>query len=328
MSSLCLTLAEHSGTSLQKKIDKYSTQLDLIEVRLDYLDDVEIPALPPSRTAQFIATCRPPREGGEFRGTEAERLTVLELAVEAGFDWIDLEHDVPLAEFPVSSTRIVRSRHFFDSFPFGLNEILDELTEVGGDAYKIAVRVSTTSELVRLLSWVETLPAELPRVVLGMGELGQVSRIMGPFLRNLWTYVIEAEGNVVAPGQFSLQEAQQVFRVGRWDALTDLFLLVGTRVPSPERVRLLNMLFEHYGYAGVVLPCVVDDLATLDEYVAQSSLPFRGIGHCDLLDSGFGVDSVEDLKSEALMEGVAEQFCQWTDIDPDRDVIRGYFGGK
>ena len=28
------------------------------------------------------------------------------------------------------------------------------------------------------------------------------------------------------------------------------------------------------------------------------------------------------------MEGVAEQFCQWTDIDPDRDVIRGYLGGK
>jgi len=328
MSSLCLTLAEHSATSLQKKIVRYCNQLDLIEIRLDHLDDVEVPALPAARTAQFIATCRPPREGGEFGGTETERLAVLKLAVEAGFDWIDLEHDVPLAELPASSTRIVRSRHFFNSCPFELNEILTELAEAGGDAYKIAVRISTTSELVRLLSWVERLPAGLPRVMLGMGELGQVSRIMGPFLQNLWTYVIEAAGDEVAPGQFSLQEAQQVYRVGGWDALTDLFLLVGTRAPSLDRVRLLNLLFEHYEYAGVTLPCVVDDLATLEEYVAQSSLPFRGIASCDLLETSSRVDSVEEQNPEVLMEGVAEQFCQWTDIDPDRDVIRGYLGGK
>jgi len=275
MSSLCLTLAEHSATSLQKKIVRYCNQLDLIEIRLDHLDDVEVPALPAARTAQFIATCRPPREGGEFGGTETERLAVLKLAVEAGFDWIDLEHDVPLAELPASSTRIVRSRHFFNSCPFELNEILTELAEAGGDAYKIAVRISTTSELVRLLSWVERLPAGLPRVMLGMGELGQ-----------------------------------------------------GTRAPSLDRVRLLNLLFEHYEYAGVTLPCVVDDLATLEEYVAQSSLPFRGIASCDLLETSSRVDSVEEQNPEVLMEGVAEQFCQWTDIDPDREVIRGYLGGK
>lgn len=328
MSSLCLTLAEHSASSLQKKIVKYCDQLDLIEIRLDHLDDVAVPVLPPARTAQFIATCRPPREGGEFRGTEAERLAVLKLAVEAGFDWIDLEYDVPLAELPASSTRIVRSRHFFDRFPSGLNKVLTELAEAGGDAYKMAVRVSTTSELVTLLSWVEELPTGLPRVMLGMGELGQVSRIMGPFLQNLWTYVIEAAGDEVAPGQFSLQEAQQVYRVGRWDALTDLFLLVGTHAPSMERVRLLNLLFEHYEYSGVTLPCIVDDLVPLEEYVAQSSLPFRGIGRYGLLDANSRADSVEDPNPEALMESVAEQFCQWTDIDPERDVIRGYLGGN
>jgi len=328
MSSLCLTLAEHSATSLQKKIVQYCDQLDLIEIRLDHLDNVAVPALPPARTAQFIATCRPPREGGEFRGTEAERLAVLRLAAEAGFDWIDLEYDVPLAELPVSSTRIVRSRHFFDSFPSGLNEILTELAEAGGDAFKLAVKISTTSELVRLLSWAERLPAGLPRVMLGMGELGQVSRIMGPFLQNLWTYVIEAAGDEVAPGQFTLQEAQQAYRVGRWDALTDLFLLAGGQAPSLERVRLLNLLFEHYEYSGVALPCVVDDLAPLEEYAAQSSLPFRGIGRCDLQDTHSRVDSLEDPNSEALIAGVAEQFCQWTDIDPEKDVIRGYLGGK
>jgi 3-dehydroquinate dehydratase type I len=327
MSSLCLTLAEHSGASLQQKINQYCDQVEFIEVRLDYLDDKAVPALPCVRATKFIATCRPPREGGLFRGTEAERFSVLESAVKAGFDWIDLEKDVPLTELSAFSTQIIRSSHFFDSFPLELSDVLDELMESGGDAFKIAARISTTSELIKLLSWVESLPTEIPRVVLGMGELGQVSRIMGPFLRNLWTYVIEAGGSEVAPGQFSLDEAQQVFRVGHWDASTGLFLLAGSRAPSPEFVRLFNVLFEHYGYSGVALPCMVDDLSALEEYVARSRLPYRGIGDCGTFEGGTSEATVEDTKHEMLVARVTGQFLQWTDIDPDEDLIRGSIGG-
>jgi hypothetical protein len=254
-------------------------------------------------------------------------LSVLESAAKVGFNWIDLEKDVPLTELPAFSTQIIRSSHFFDSFPFELSKVLDELMESGGNAFKIAARISTTSELVKLLSWVEILPTEIPRVVLGMGELGQVSRIMGPFLRNLWTYVIEAGGSEVAPGQFSLDEALRGFRVGRWDASTGIFLLAGSRAPSPELVRLLNVLFEHYGYAGVALPCIVDDLSAIEEYVARSKLPFGGISDCGPFEGGPSVVTAEELKQEMLVARVTEQFLQWTDIDPDEDVIRGNLGG-
>lgn len=327
MSSLCLTLAEQSGEALQQKVNQYCNRVEFIEVRLDYLDDMAVPSLPRTSAAKFIATCRPPREGGLFRGTEAERLSLLESAVKAGFNWIDLEKDVPLQECSAFSTQIIRSSHFFDSFPRELSEILDELRGSGGNAFKIAARISTTSELVKLFSWVESLPAGIPRVVLGMGELGQLSRIMGPYFRNLWTYVIETEGSEVAPGQFSLDEARRVFRFGRWDGSTGLFLLAGSRAPSPELVRLLNLLFEHYGYSGVALPCIVDDLSALEEYVARSRLPFRGIGDSGPFEGGTAVIAGENSNPEMLVARASEQFRQWTDIDPDEDVIRGYIGG-
>jgi hypothetical protein len=150
---------------------------------------------------------------------------------------------------------------------------------------------------------------------------------MGPFLRNLWTYVIEAGGSEVAPGQFSLDEARRVFRVGRWDGSTGLFLLTGRRAPSPELVKLLNVLFEHYGYSGVALPCIVDDLSALKEYVAGSRLPFKGIGDSGPFEGGTTVTATEDMKCEMLVAKAMEQFLQWTDIDPDEDVIRGFIGG-
>ena len=48
----------------------------MIEVRLDFLDDLLIPDLPLDRGTQFIATFRPRRQGGLFSGSEKERLQV------------------------------------------------------------------------------------------------------------------------------------------------------------------------------------------------------------------------------------------------------------
>ena len=171
MNKLCLPLAESTLPSLERKIRQYSDQVDYIEIRLDYLSSPALPSLPMESRAEFLATCRPPREGGRFEGTEQDRLQLLSSAAHQGFAWVDLEHDVDENPDLPKSTRVVRSFHSFDRVPDDLPGLFRKLEHRGGDVVKIAVKVSTTRELVRLLSWMESLPAEKPYIVLGMGGL-------------------------------------------------------------------------------------------------------------------------------------------------------------
>ena len=63
----CVTLACQRRREIEAKLLQYHRQADLIEVRLDYLQPVEVPRLPQGNGAEFVATCRPEREGGAFQ---------------------------------------------------------------------------------------------------------------------------------------------------------------------------------------------------------------------------------------------------------------------
>ncbi len=85
MINLCLTLAELSSAVLDQKIAQYTGQVPYIEVRLDFLAEPQVPSVRPDQGTDFIATCRPSREGGHNPGEEQDRLDLLQKAVQAGF---------------------------------------------------------------------------------------------------------------------------------------------------------------------------------------------------------------------------------------------------
>ncbi|MDA2927187.1 type I 3-dehydroquinate dehydratase, partial [Acidobacteria bacterium AH-259-G07] len=85
MIDLCLTLAERSPTRLERKIAQYNGAVHYIEVRLDYLGELTVPSVPSGSETEFIATCRPAREGGRYQGEERDRLELLQKAAHSGF---------------------------------------------------------------------------------------------------------------------------------------------------------------------------------------------------------------------------------------------------
>ncbi len=156
MINLCLTLAEPSFATLNQKIAQYTGRVRYIEVRLDYLAEPQAPTVQAGQGTDFIATCRPLREGGRYRGEEQDRLDLLHNAAHSGFSWVDLEHDVRESPNLPSSTRIVRSYHCYDGFPEDLPSRFQRMREIGGDVIKLAVSVTTTQQLATLLKWMET----------------------------------------------------------------------------------------------------------------------------------------------------------------------------
>ena len=244
---------------------------------MDHLLVPGIPSLPCETRTEFIATCRPLREGGCYAGSETTRLKLLLEAAQRGFKWVDVEHDVEvLPKFP-KSTRLIRSYHSFDTFPGDLNSLFAKLHALQGDVVKIAVMVSSTRELVTLLSWMESMPPEIRYVLLGMGVFGQASRTLGSFLGNAWTFVAEQDDEGTAPGQFGLKTAVELYRLDGWKEKTKVFAVLGNPVGHSKSPLIHNWLFRQHGLSHhVYLPIQLDELAPWFHYVSSSRIDFKG----------------------------------------------------
>jgi 3-dehydroquinate dehydratase/shikimate dehydrogenase len=291
MSRICLTLAEQDPSLLEEKLRRSQGTVGFIEVRIDALEDPERCPSPPLSTTRFIATCRPIREGGSFGGDEKKRLEILERASKSGFHWIDLEHDVKTGMDRMGTARILRSAHNFEGFPANLALAFDRIAGLPGDGAKIAVTVTGTADLVELLTFLEAMAPGPTHVILGMGSAGIVTRVLGPLLGGAWTYVVESADRSVAPGQFSLSDARDVFRIDHWREVPQLFGLVSSVAGPYSRVRELNHRFGNAGIDAIAVPLVLDSVEDWFDYVSSSRLPWRG----------FGFDSPVEVRSAARL---------------------------
>ena len=272
----CVTLACQRRRQIEAKLAQYHQQTDLIEVRLDYLRSAEVPRLPEGNGAEFIATCRPVRQGGRFRGEEAERLSLLSSAANRGYQWVDVEHDSPLPARLPSQTQIIRSLHRFDNFPHDLPSLFARLRRSLGDLHKLALPVATSAQLVQLLTWMEELPPSVPRIVIGMGELGRASRYLGALLGNLWTYVSEPAVSPAASGQFAIDQARQVFAGRTTDGELKIYGILGRPLAQSLSPYLHNHLFQDYGISALFLPLELDRLQPWFSYLDRTRLSFSG----------------------------------------------------
>lgn len=268
----CLSLAEKDPRHLRMLMQRHSRDVELIEVRLDHLEQPELTITPPQGAAEFIATCRPAREGGRFQGSESQRLAILQKAAHSGFDFIDLEYDVATPAGLPSKLRVIRSRHIWEGFPEDFRLVFPA-GDRPGDVSKLAVSVSNTPEAVRVLEWMAS-DSRCPGIVIGMGRYGQITRYLGFFLGNPWTYIC-LEEDPVAPGQFALSQALEYFG-SRLSPAPLLFGVLGNPVSHSLSPRLHNRLFRQHAVDGVYLPLEVEDLECFLDFVDGASLEFRG----------------------------------------------------
>ncbi len=186
----------------------------LLELRLDLIGEKpdalyrEIPD-----GVETIATCRP----GKWN--DHERIEVLEGCMEQGATWIDVEVEAEPAYLKElqhrragSGTGLIISYHDFERTPGRkeLESMIRQCYDRGGVIAKIATMVRSREELLELLSLYD-LPGR--KVVIGMGETGRISRIMAPYLGAEFTFASMEEQGQTAPGQFTLQQLTELYKV-------------------------------------------------------------------------------------------------------------------
>ena len=92
---ICISLAQASRRMALADMLNASRQCDLIEVRLDCFEKApDIAELLANKPKPVIMSCRRPKDGGNWTGSEPDRLTLLRQCIVAKADYVEIELDV------------------------------------------------------------------------------------------------------------------------------------------------------------------------------------------------------------------------------------------
>lgn len=218
---ICVSIASTTLDGALRTIDLLKPhEPDLVEIRLDYLEEVEgLTMLREASPYPLIATCRRAGYGGHFRGPERMRLDLLRMACEKGFDYIDIEISTPgiwdiMRELKDRGVKTLVSYHDPRGTPSlkALRRILRKGLSLQSDILKIVGTATRYEDNYAYLHLVLE-NRDLGLVSFGMGRLGVPSRVLSPLMGGSFTYASAVEGSECAPGQLSIAALREIYRL-------------------------------------------------------------------------------------------------------------------
>lgn len=201
-----------------KKIEKRSDFITLDELLRELENPKNIAAtyaLAQEYGVETIATIMAEDEGGKYASSEESRMRLLEKNIDAGADYITLE--LKKMAYPFvrevadyardSGTKVIIADHNFKRTPAkeSLTSIGKEMIRLKADVLKFTYAPGSEEDVRNVLC---TIKEFAPRnvIALSTGELGRVSRALGP-LSGGWTTFAYVDGSQPAgPGQMPLQK--------------------------------------------------------------------------------------------------------------------------
>jgi 3-dehydroquinate dehydratase/shikimate dehydrogenase len=276
-SSLCEVVAAPTMAELRAGRDA-AVHADLIELRLDTVDRPDAAAALHDRLKPVIVTCRAAWEGGHFKGSEEERQRILRDALDAGADFVDIEHRAIGVERWLKpedrARRVICSLHDFETMPADLPERVRDMRRTGAAIVKVAGRAERLRDLLPLLTIGRAQLAGERTVLIGMGTAGIASRLLAAHFGSCWTYGSQGAGNGVAPGQVSGDRMLQEFHLRTTTAATPVYAVVGRPIEHSISPAMHNAAFAAAGLDAVYIPC---EAADFDDFLAfAAALPIAG----------------------------------------------------
>ena len=231
---------------------------DIVELRLDWVRDIDVAGALAGRRKPVIVTCRASWEGGRFEGDEETRLRILAQAVELGAEYVDVEWKADWRSLPRNpATTLVLSHHDFAGMPADLAGLVRAMAAERAGIVKVAVTPRRLRDCVALR---DATRIDVPHVAIAMGSIGQLTRVAPMLVQSQWTY-----GGVAAPGQTAPSELIDVYRVGRQSASTALYGVAGAPLAHSASPAMHNAAFAALGMDAVYVTFETADAQELLE---------------------------------------------------------------
>ncbi len=192
------------------------SQADLYEVRIDLIGE-GWRRLVKHLGKPWIACNRRADEGGNWQGTETQRLEELRKATSLGAAIVDIELATPnlkkvIAAFKKMGVKCLVSHHDFQRTPAGarLKAIVQRQIAVGADICKVVTTAQTFADNLTVLQLISDFSGKKV-VAFAMGSPGINSRILCPLAGGEFTYAAVAEGKESAAGQLTVPELAMIY---------------------------------------------------------------------------------------------------------------------
>lgn len=213
MTRTCAAISEADAASaLAVAKEAMARGAECLEFRFDAMSTLPEDLTPFQQLeVRKIATLRERDQGGGWEGTEERKWEFLSRAAKAGFD-IDLELGHPLVgrAHLLRPAKVIVSYHDHRMTP-QVAKVIEVLVECASrsDMAKAAFNVRTMHDLAQLVEAVHWFALSRERyTVIGMGELGMVTRALAHRLGSALSYASVRAGKETAPGQLDLETAK------------------------------------------------------------------------------------------------------------------------
>jgi 3-dehydroquinate dehydratase / shikimate dehydrogenase len=231
---------------------------DLVELRLDSVGDPDAARALAGRQLPVIVTCRPRWEGGQFDGSEEERLRLLRRAWELGAEYVDVEHAASFSDLFLASTQgrhVVLSLHDFSGVPRDLGGRVTAMRQTPAEVIKIAVQTTRLSDALEVFA-LQRLLRTREFVAIGMGLPGIATRVLASRAGSCWTYA----GEGWAPGQIPAADLREKFRFHAIGKRTALYGVLGRPIAHSLSPAMHNAAFAAESIDAVYLPLEAADV--------------------------------------------------------------------
>jgi 3-dehydroquinate dehydratase / shikimate dehydrogenase len=283
---ICIALGLPDATQLLEHARREAESGEtFVEFRLDHLDCPEHgvkvirEVLKQHPGCIILATCRRHQNHGKFNGSVEQQLRILDLAVSAGAQAIDVEIEtVEAAAEKLSAFRgrcqIVISYHNFETTP-QLEGVLKRMTHFPADAYKIVTAARKPSDNARVLALARANP-RAPLVVLAMGELGFPTRVLSPAFGGMYTYAAPLAVEGTAAGQVSARLLRHLYRIEKFTRAAKVYGVIADPIRHSISPAVHNRGFQARRLDAVYLPFLVSPLQLRDFFTLADKVPVSG----------------------------------------------------
>ncbi|MFN2455567.1 MAG: shikimate dehydrogenase [Pyrinomonadaceae bacterium] len=266
---ICIPICVTHARDISKMIERAAEVADIIELRLDCLEQNEFEKAARAISAwlkggrSFILTLRPLEQGGkralDYVTRYAFHSSHQKLAAET---FADIELDLALAlkddahlDPSFDWSRIICSHHDFARVPADLEEIYTRMAATPARVLKIAVQADDAIDCLIVFQLLERARLEQREMIaIAMGEAGIATRILAPSRGAFLTYVALDEAHTTAPGQISAKDLRELYRVDQLNEQTQITGLIGSPVAHSVSPQMHDAAFAARGMNAVYIP--------------------------------------------------------------------------
>ncbi|WP_017981035.1 type I 3-dehydroquinate dehydratase [Methanocaldococcus villosus] len=213
---ICLPIIERDVNKAIKVAEEYLKLADLVEFRIDYLNNISEKDIEEMSKYPAIITIRPKWEGGYWEGNNDFRIKLFKKAIDCNAKFIDIElkekRNKEVVEYRnkvKSDTKVIISYHNFSETPNDLDEKVKEALKIG-DIAKFAVMVNEKEDTLKIFEIINKYKNKV--IGIGMGEKGKITRVLNIYYGSILTFA-SYKGKASAPGQIDVEKLRKIWEL-------------------------------------------------------------------------------------------------------------------